>query len=219
VSASNEPSSFRLAGTLALAGLLSGLILVIAYLGTLPRITHNRAEALKAAIYRVVPGTKKIEPFALRGGSLSPFAGQPGAASPDPLVYRCLDQDGAMLGYAVPAEGPGFQDTVKLLYGYDPARRAVIGMEVLESRETPGLGDKILSDAQFKANFRELKVDPQIELVKRGEKTQPNQVDAITGATISSRAVVTIIKKSNAEWLDKLGTSGEKTASAGTGAK
>lgn len=218
MSQDNEPSSFRLAGTLAFAGLLSGLILVVAYLGTLPRIQHNRAEALKAAIYRVVPGTKKIDAFALKGGALTPFAGQPGTPSPDPVVYRGSDENGTPLGYAIPAEGAGFQDTVKLLYGYDPVRRAVIGMEVLESRETPGLGDKILSDAHFKANFDELKVDPTIELVKKGEKVSPNQVDAITGATISSRAVVTIIKKSNAEWLDKLGAAPGKTAAIQPGA-
>lgn len=214
MSAGSEPSSVRLAGTLAVAGLLSGLIIVLVYLGTLERIQENRANALQEAIFKVLPGTKKIEPFALKDGKLATFAGRVGAPSTDPLVYRGLDDSGKPTGYAVPAEGPGFQDTIKLLYGYDPARRAVIGMEVLESRETPGLGDKIIFDPHFKANFVELKVAPKIELVKKGEKTAPNQVDAITGATISSRAVVTILSKSNATWLSKLDGGDPKTASA-----
>jgi len=217
VADAQEPSSLRLAGTLAGGGLISGLILVIVYLGTQPMIQHNRAEALKAAIYKVVPGTKKIDVFAVEGDKLVPFDGPPGAPTQKELVYLGVDDSGKPLGYAVPAEGPGFQDTVKLIYGYDPARRAVIGLEVLESRETPGLGDKISFDPQFKANFQELKVDPDIELVKRGEKTAPNQVDAITGATISSRAVVTIIKKSNHEWLPRLKVPEPKTAQAGGG--
>lgn len=209
-----EPSSVRLAGTLAVAGLLSGLTIVLVYFGTLERIQENRARALEAAIFKVLPGTKKIEPFALIGGKIEPFAGRVGAPSEVPLVYLGLDDTGARLGYAIPAEGPGFQDAVKILYGYDPARRAVIGMEVLESRETPGLGDKIIFDTHFKANFTELKVDPKIALVKKGEKTAPNQVDAITGATISSRAVVTIINKSNATWLPKLSSGSAMTASS-----
>jgi len=217
VADAKEASSIRLAGTLAVAGLISGLILVGVYLGTKPMIQHNRAEALKAAIYKVVPGTKKIEVFAVKGDGLVPFDGPPGAPTQEELVYLGVDESDKPLGYAVPAEGPGFQDTVKLIYGYDPARRAVIGMEVLESRETPGLGDKIAFDAQFKANFEELKVDPEIDLVKRGEKTSPNQVDAITGATISSRAVVTIIKKSNHEWLPRLKVPAPKTAQIGGG--
>lgn len=214
MSDASEPSSFRLAGTLALSGLLSGLLIVVAYLSTLERIQNNRAAAMQEAVYKVLPGTKKIEPFAFKGGALVPFTGKVGAPSADPLVYLGLDEAGAKVGYAIPAEGPGFQDTVKILYGYDPARRAVIGMEVLESRETPGLGDKIIFDAHFKANFTELKVDPKIELVKKGEKTAPNQVDAITGATISSRAVVTIMTKSNVDWLPRLDAGTPKTAQA-----
>ena len=137
---SNEPSSFRLAGTMAFSGLLSGLILVVAYFGTLPKIQHNRAEALKQAIYRVLPGTKTIDAFALEGGTLVPFAGQPGAPSSDPLVYRGSDEAGKPLGFAIPAEGAGFQDTIKLLYGYDPARRAVVGLEMLGEPRDPGPG-------------------------------------------------------------------------------
>ena len=60
---------------------------------------------------------------------------------------------GAVAAAAVPAAGPGFQDTIALLYGYQPAEQRVVGMEVLESRETPGLGDKIFKDAEFVAEF------------------------------------------------------------------
>jgi len=213
-----EPSSVRLAGTLAMAGLLSGLILVGAYLLTLPRIQRNQAEAMQAAIYKVLPGTKVIEAFALKGDTLTPFEGPPGAPTKERLVYLGKDEQGKAIGYAVPAEGAGFQDTIKLIYGYDPSRSAIIGMEVLESRETPGLGDKIIFDEHFKKNFVELKVQPKIELVKKGEKTAPNQVDAITGATISSRAVVSILSQSTVEWAPRLSQgSGGKTASSAKG--
>ena len=76
-------------------------------------------------------------------------------------------------------------------------------MKVLESRETPGLGDKIYKDAKFVAEFRELVVDPVIELIK-GHGERANQVDAITGATISSRAVVKILNQTNTVWRPRI---------------
>ncbi|MBX3127966.1 MAG: FMN-binding protein [Polyangiaceae bacterium] len=212
MSENREPSSVRLAGTLGIAGLCSGLILVGVYLATLPRIQQNQAEAMQAAIYKVLPNASAIEPLALKGDQLVPFTGPAGAPTKERLIYLGKDARGDVVGYAVPAEGPGFQDTIKLLYGYDPSRRAVIGMEVLESRETPGLGDKIIFDPHFKANFEELKVEPKLELVKKGEKTAPNQVDAITGATISCRAVVSILNQSTQEWLPRIGDGASKTA-------
>jgi electron transport complex protein RnfG len=105
---------------------------------------------------------------------------------------------------AITGEGPGFQDIIGLLYGYLPDKRVIVGMEVLESRETPGLGDKIYKDADFIANFLELAIDPTIVMVKKGRKSAPNEVDAISGATISSKAVVRIINESNEKWLEKL---------------
>ena len=97
-----------------------------------------------------------------------------------------------------------FQDTISLLYGYLPGERKVVGMEILQSRETPGLGDKIYKDAAFVANFDQLSIDPRIVTVKKGAKDAANEVDAITGATISSKAVVRIINEGNLLWLERL---------------
>jgi electron transport complex protein RnfG len=76
-------------------------------------------------------------------------------------------------------------------------------MAVLESRETPGLGDRIYKDERFVAEFADLAVEPAVELVK-GHGEAPHEVDAITGATISSRAVVGILNSGNATWLARL---------------
>jgi len=106
------------------------------------------------------------------------------------------------MGYAVVGSGNGFQDTIRLLYGYDPVQRAVKGMYILDSKETPGLGDKIYKDPDFVSQFSHVNVDPTIELVKGG-RTADNHIDAITGATISSDAVVKIINSAHAKWDDK----------------
>jgi electron transport complex protein RnfG len=189
--------------TLGFAGLCSGLAVVGIFLVTQPRIERNRAEALEAAIFRVLEGARSRVAFVLRGAELVRFESAAGAVPKEEAVYAGYDEAGTLLGFAIPAEGAGFQDTIKLLYGYDARAQRVVGMEVLESRETPGLGDKILKDADFLANFRNLAVDPEVVVTKKG-RTRENEVDAISGATISSIAVVRIINAANGRWVDRV---------------
>ncbi|GAG30217.1 unnamed protein product, partial [marine sediment metagenome] len=66
---------------------------------------------------------------------------------------------------------------------------------------TPGLGAKITSEP-FRDQFKELLVLPFVELVK-GETKESNQIQAITGATISSQAVVDILNKTIKEMREK----------------
>mgnify|MGYP001547783387 FL=1 len=195
------PSSLRLVMTLAIAGLLSGIAIIGIYETTLPTITANKARELSEAVLKVLPGVTRMQALVYRDGELVVVATP---EKDEPVIYGGHDEQGAFVGYAVPAAGPGFQDTIALLYGYMPDDRQVVGMEILESRETPGLGDKIYKDADFVAEFSALLVDPEIVAVKKGTKTGPNQVDAITGATISAKAVVRIINEAHTEWSDKL---------------
>lgn len=202
-----EPGSARLILTLGLAGLLSGLAIVGAYEITLPVITENKARALEAAVLEVVPGSASMRKMVFAEGDLidAPPADPKAAGttiSSEEVIYAAFDANEQLLGYAIPGEGTGFQDVIKLIYGYDPVQRRIVGMRILESRETPGLGDKIYKDAAFVGNFSALAVDPTIELVKG--RTSPNQVDGITGATISSKAVVKILNLSNQRWIARL---------------
>lgn len=193
----------RMLASLGVAGLCSGLAVVGIFLVTKPRIERNRAEALEAAIFRVVDGARSRAAFVVRDDRLVPFEGAAGTLPQEDAVYAGYDESGALLGFAIPAEGSGFQDTIKLLYGVEPSGDHIVGMEVLESRETPGLGDKIMKDADFLASFRDLAVTPPIVAVK-GKPTHPNEVDAISGATISSNAVVRILNASNERWLSRV---------------
>ncbi len=212
--APRQDSTLRLVSTLALAGLLSGLAIVGAYEITGPMIAANKARALKQAVFEVVPGAESLQRVAWRDGELKATAEE---AAGEPVIYAGYDAAGAFRGWAVPGEAPGYQDLIKLLYGFDPSRRRVVGMEVLESHETPGLGDRIWKDDDFVAAFRDLAIEPDVELVKGGASAD-NQVDGITGATISSRTVVRIINQSNAEWLPRLPEPGEEPAYVEEGA-
>lgn len=202
-----EPGPVRMVATLTLAGLLAGLLLATAYAVTLPTIEANAAEALRQAVFEVVPGTVSMRELVLRGDRFVPGDGSDGKQAV--RIYAAYGQGGSLLGFAIPGDGPGFQDTIKLLYGYDPARGLVIGMRVLESRETPGLGDKIFKDPAFAAEFQQLAARPTIAVVKHGTGSAANEVDGITGATISSKAVVRILNQQNQALLARLPTAAE----------
>ena len=66
----------------------------------------------------------------------------------------------------------------------------------------PGLGAEI-AGAKFQEQFKSLATEPPIEYVKGKPTNKPNQIEAITGATISSKAVVNIINKTVEQWLEK----------------
>ncbi|MCP4407448.1 MAG: FMN-binding protein [Gammaproteobacteria bacterium] len=197
----SEPSSLKLVLTLTIAGLISGLAIVSIFEVTLPTITANKARELREAVFKVLPGVSNMQKLSFKEGALQPSTNEKEDA---PFVYGGYDGEGKFIGYALPGQAPGFADTIKILYGYRPAQGIIVGMEVLESRETPGLGDKIYKDADFVANFNELAVQPKITTVKKGTKSAPNEVEAITGATISSKVIVKIMNNTHQEWISRL---------------
>jgi len=202
-----ESGSARMIVTMGGIGLICGILIVLTYQLTLPVINRNKAEALERAIFEVVPGAVEKAVFERSGDKLIPSSE---ASASVEKYYACYDAERQLVGVAVEASGQGFQDAIHILYGYSPDGQTIVGMKVLESRETPGLGDKIGTDANFRKNFDALLVqmasggaglEHPIELVKPGKKTNPWQIEAITGATISSRAVTSILQQSTAAQL------------------
>jgi len=197
------PNSWHMIRALGGIGVLCSLLIVFTFQATLPTITRNKAEALERAIFNVIPGAATRASFQVTdSGELVPFEGEPKG---EVLIYTGYDGEGHLVGVAMETQGKGFQDTIRLIYGYSPEKQQVIGMEVLESKETPGLGDKIIKDEDFLANFAALDatltsdgsaLENPIEAVKAGKKEQPWQIDGITGATISSKAVGDILRSS-----------------------
>jgi len=183
-------------------GVISAFLIVMSFELTLPRVTRLKAEALEKAIFEVLPGTVNTQAFGVAAdGKL--FEIQEGD-KPETTLYAGHDSDGKLVGYAVEASGQGYADVIRVLYGYNPAKQTIIGFQVLESKETPGLGDKIAKDEQFQNNFKALDVriseDGQLRnkiiTVKQGQKQNDWEIDGITGATISSRAVGNILGES-----------------------
>lgn len=199
----NDNAAWRLILALTSAGILAGLLIVLSYQLTLPMITANQQKALQQAVFTVLPEVTTMAEFSFRDQQLIPLSSARTDKGLD-TIYAGFDNKNRFIGYAIKAQGPGFQDTITLLYGYQPDKQRIVGMAVVESRETPGLGDKIYKDAKFVANFSSLPTQQTLKAVKKGSKTKAFEIDAITGATISSKAVVRIINNSNKIWLHRL---------------
>ncbi len=188
-------------------GVACALLIVSVYELTGPIIAKNRAEALQKAIFLVVPGAASTQAYVSTDSGFD-------VAGPDTAgekIYAAFDEQGALLGLAIPAAGMGYADVIEILYGYSPDKDAVVGMAVLASKETPGLGDKIAKDPVFLKNFERLEVvldgdKPKnpIVAVKAGQKTNPWEVDGITGATISSVAIADILRESTKKWSARI---------------
>ena len=189
------PSAGAMIGTLGSIAMISGFLVVLVYQFTLPIINENKREALERAVFKVVPQARQQHYFSLDEQGLTRLSED---AIADANVFAGYDTNGKLAGIALEASAPGYQDAVRTLYGYSPACECIVGITVLESKETPGLGDKVETDARFLANFEaldaRLNTDKSamlhdIETVKHGTKTEPWQIDAISGATITSKAI------------------------------
>lgn len=202
-----EPSSIKLIMALGIAGLMSGIILVGTYIFTDPLIKANKEAAIQRAIFNVLPECSASETLKLQNGKLilQEKGGTESASDKDvQVIYAGYNENNELIGFAIPGAEPGFQDIIGVIFGYDGAKQVIIGFEVLESKETPGLGDKIFKDADFKTNFIALEVAPEIVPVKKGEKQNENEVETITGATISSKAIVRLLNNTMATWQNAI---------------
>lgn len=185
-------SSTKLIVTLGLVASLSGFLVVMVFQLTKDAIAENKRIAIEQAVFQVVPkGAVTRRTFILnRTGIQTEGEGF--------TLYAAYNDKGELSGIAAESAAQGYTDLVRIIYGYDPKCECVTGFKVIKMAETPGLGDKIIKDKLFLQNFEALDVKlnaegsalkHEIEIVKRGNKQHPWQIDVISGATISSRAV------------------------------
>jgi electron transport complex protein RnfG len=201
----------RMIRTLMGIAMLSGFLVVLTYQLTKPIIAENQRRAIEAAVFQVIPGAVERRDFVLSEQGVS--AVDPEKPVAGTSIYAGYDANGRLLGIATNAAAQGYADMVHLLYGYDPACQCIRGIKVLKLAETPGLGDKIITDADFVANFDQLDASlnadgsdlaNDIVTVKHGTKRNPWEIDAISGATISSKAVGKALNQSAKQVLPRL---------------
>lgn len=181
--------SARMILVLTCVGLLSGGFLAGVGLWTKEKIAFNVQQEIEEAIRTVVPGTDSSEKL----HEEETFT-----------VYAGRAEDGSLKGYAVYATGAGFQDTITLMFGTDPSLSQLSCLTIIKQTETPGLGANVEKDDLFLRFWQDRDIRGPLTLHKPAAGS-PNElaateINTITGATISSDAVLGIVNLS----LEKL---------------
>lgn len=110
--------------------------------------------------------------------------------------YKALDESGNVIGYAISSASRGYGGDVKVMTGIDASDGSVIAINVYDnSGETPGLGVNT-SGEKFTSQFEGLSSGTGVTVDKdAGKNPDSVAVDSVTGATISSRAVVDAVNQ------------------------
>lgn len=110
--------------------------------------------------------------------------------------YKALDESGNLIGYAISSASRGYGGDVKVMTGINAENGSVIAINVYDnSGETPGLGVNT-SGEKFTSQFAGLSSGTGVTVDKdAGKNPDSLAVDSVTGATISSRAVVDAVNQ------------------------
>lgn len=145
---------------------------------TKDKIEQNGIETRNAAMSEIIPNAEFTDVEVPADFATPADKNQPVVSG----VYKAT-LDGADAGYCVEVNPKGFSGALKMIVGIN-ADGTVAGIKVTEASETPGLGAKAQSDKNWIAQFAGQPADGSLAVSKDG-----GTINAITGATITSRAV------------------------------
>jgi electron transport complex protein RnfG len=164
-----------------------GLLIAMTNAALSGRIEQNKAAKLNNLTRALLPGAEVFQPV-----EVDIQVRRPDGSTEKARIFEVLSNDQQRLGWSFNADGTGFAGPVELVIAVDQDFRKVMGFDVIASSETPGFGDQIKSD-YFRKQYVGAPTEP-LALVKTGDPTViDNQIVAITGATVSSTAVVEIV--------------------------
>jgi len=162
-----------------------------------PKIEANKIKETMEKVPEVVLGPEAAQKLAASGESLKIKSRIIEVDKKDKkkfyTVYEARFQDNSLAGWVAKAGGQGYADKIELLVGIDALKENITGLYILEQKETPGLGNNI-STPVWRSQFVDKSAASPLVVVK--DKSQgPSKIDAISGATISSRSVCGIINQ------------------------
>jgi Na+-translocating ferredoxin:NAD+ oxidoreductase subunit G len=158
---------------------VSALILAVVFTITQPIISGRAEKEFQSSLHELLPSAASFQEVTVTG---------------DIHYYQGLDAKKNIKGYVLPVTGKGYSSDISMLVAIN-AKKEITGLKILSQMETPGLGTRIMEikegeqEPWFQVQFVGKK-PAEIALKKEGGK-----IDAITGATISSRAVTTALAK------------------------
>lgn len=187
--AKKESTFLNMLLTLLLVTGIASLTLATIYNLTAEPIAQAREAKRQSAISQVVPEFDRLE----SKNFLPPDGG-------DSLEFNFAYKDNELVGVAVNTwTNKGYSGRISAMVGFNPDG-TIIDVVHLEHKETPGLGDKIdKSKSEWSDQFQG--IDPQTTTLK---VTKDNgDIDAITAATITSRAYCDAIQRAYDTFTDQ----------------
>ncbi len=169
----------KLAMVLFIIAAISGAILGITYTVTKEPIAKQVKLEEEKALKEIFPKATSFKLITRKGN----------------YIYYEVYIKNKLIGYALDASGKGFGSTIKIKIGLNPDK-TIKDIKIIKQGETPGLGTRV-EGTKFTDQFMN-KTLKQVFLKKDSDN---GTIDAITGATISSRAVSKAVQKSIAEFL------------------
>lgn len=163
--------------------LAATLVLAVTYEVTRPKIEAELKIEEQAALKKIVPEADSFE-----------------AKSIGDIEYFDALKDGALVGYCIKVTGVGYSGYMRIIVGID-TNGIIKGVNILEHQETPGLGSKV---NEVKPGDTEPYFLRQFKGKQARTVAVKRDIDAITGATISSKAVTDAINKTVNEFLLKV---------------
>ncbi|MCD4703191.1 MAG: RnfABCDGE type electron transport complex subunit G [Methanosarcinaceae archaeon] len=183
--------AIEIIGKLVLVSVVAAFLLGMTYVPTNDQLKINYEESRKITLNEIMPQADSFE--AVYGDTVINEEGDR-----EILYYCAKDTSGNLIGYAFFREYTGSQGMIEVAGGVDSSFRTITGIDIMRHSETPGLGAKI-TEPKFKDQFI------NVELEKLSLSGDGGAIDSITGATISSQAVVdalnaqvSVVKKAEA---------------------
>lgn len=178
---------FQQSWLLIAASFFFGLLIAVTSAALSPRIEQNKINKRNRLVGALLPQAKDFVP--VEGEiEIESIRGKKETVE----VFRAVSATGECVGWSFNAIGPGFADKIELVVAVDKYFETFAGFDVLSSNETPGFGNKIKFD-YFQDQFKGAPSEG-LKLSTSGDNTKiDSEIISISGATISSEAVVDII--------------------------
>jgi Na+-transporting NADH:ubiquinone oxidoreductase subunit C len=181
------------------------IIITVIFIGILAAFYQLSLE--KVTTYRETQLKKMVlEVFSLPTNDVeTDFAKLINIHNDNNILYYEAVTDSIFLGYCFPVSGNGLWSTIHALLAVTPDFSKIISVQIVDQNETPGLGGRI-TESWFKDQFRgkillQNDVITNFLLIPESEKAANNEINQITGATASSKAVTDMIYKSVKKYL------------------
>ena len=181
---------------LMVSSFIFGLLIAVTYTAWGPRIEQNKTDKLNNLMGTLINKAENFESV-LQNVAIDLGKGKITKSN----IYKAVSGDGSCIGWCFNTEGPGFADKIELVIAVDAEFKTIAGYSVLASNETPGFGDQINND-YYRSQFVGTPAKT-LSLSKTGSAERiDDEIIAISGATVSSEAVVKIFNN----YIDQIKT-------------